>query len=64
VSRSNILVDPAMYRITGIIDWESIGIRPGWEERYPEFLQGDHAKVKPELPSEDVKVRLKREQGN
>ena len=39
LSPSNILVDPATYEVTGIIDWECTGARPGWECRYPTFLR-------------------------
>ena len=40
LSLSNILVDPATYQITGIVDWECVGTRPHWEDIYPEFLHG------------------------
>ena len=40
LSLSNILVDPVTYKVTGIIDWECTGARPGWEHRYPTFLVG------------------------
>lgn len=41
LSGGNIIVDPISYRITGLIDWESVGIRPAWEvSDYPFFLKG------------------------
>jgi aminoglycoside phosphotransferase len=48
LSLSNILVDPVTYKITGIVDWECTGTRPGWEERYPLFLEGREIVEKPE----------------
>lgn len=37
----NIIVDPTTYCITGIVDWESVCIRPPWETyTYPEILRG------------------------
>jgi aminoglycoside phosphotransferase (APT) family kinase protein len=52
LSLSNILVDPATYKITGIVDWECTGTRPRWEDRYPVFLEGREVEEKPEPPSE------------
>lgn len=40
LSLANILVDPATYKITGIVDWECVGTRPHWEDTYPLFLDG------------------------
>jgi len=40
LSLDNILVDPATYEITGIVDWECVGTRPFWEDPYPSFLAG------------------------
>lgn len=34
LSLANILVDPRTYNITGIVDWESVGTRPHWEDIY------------------------------
>jgi len=38
LSRSNILVDPVTYEITGIVDWECVGTQPHWEDKHPQFL--------------------------
>ena len=38
LSLSNVLVDPVTYKVTGIVDWECTGARPGWEHKYPTFL--------------------------
>jgi len=42
LSKRNILVDPHSYRITGIVDWESVSIVPAWEADggIPSFLRG------------------------
>ena len=40
LSLSNILVDSATYQIMAIVDWESVGTRPHWEDIYPQFLLG------------------------
>ena len=41
LSDRNIIVDPMTYRITGIVDWESVSICPSWETSdYPLFLRG------------------------
>jgi hypothetical protein len=40
LSLPNILVDPATFQITGIIDWECVGTRPHWEDTYSQFLLG------------------------
>ena len=61
LSLSNILMDPATYKITGIIDWECTGTRPGWEYRYPEFLEGEREieeKPEPLSPGEDDVCRV------
>ena len=39
LSDRNIIVDATTYCITGIVDWESVCIRPPWQT-YPEFLTG------------------------
>jgi hypothetical protein len=48
LSLSNILVDPATLRITGVVDWECTGTRPFWETRYPMLLQGHEIEEEPE----------------
>jgi len=60
LSLSNILVDPTTYKINGIIDWECTGTRPGWEDRYPVFLEGREREEKPEplSPGDDDEVRV------
>jgi aminoglycoside phosphotransferase len=60
LSLSNILVDPTTYEINGIIDWECTGTRPGWEDRYPEFLEGPEREEKPEplSPGDDNEFRV------
>jgi hypothetical protein len=41
LSASNIIVDPISYRVTGIIDWESVAVCPAWESsECPPFLRG------------------------
>ena len=41
LSVRNILVDPESFQIVGILDWESVAIRPAWEcYDYPYFLKG------------------------
>ena len=41
LSARNILINPESFRITGILDWESVSIRPAWEcYDYPYFLKG------------------------
>jgi len=63
LSLSNILVDPATYKVTGIIDWECTGARPGWENRYPVFLNGQREiEKKPESlsPGDEDLCRLER----
>lgn len=41
LSDRNIIVDPNTYKITGIVDWESVSICPSWETSdYPHFLKG------------------------
>jgi aminoglycoside phosphotransferase len=60
LSLSNVLVDPATYKINGIIDWECTGTRPGWEDRYPVFLEGCESEEKPEplSPGDDDEFRV------
>jgi len=57
---SNILVDPATFKITRIVDWECTGTRPFWEERYPMFLEGREVEEKPEplSPGDEDMVRV------
>ncbi|WEW59784.1 hypothetical protein PRK78_005264 [Emydomyces testavorans] len=41
LSEANIIVNPVTYEIAGIIDWESVAIRPAWEASdFPYFLKG------------------------
>jgi aminoglycoside phosphotransferase (APT) family kinase protein len=60
LSLSNILVDPATYKIAGIVDWECTGSRPGWEERYPVFLEGREIEgdAEPLIPGDEDPVRV------
>jgi len=48
LSRSNILIDPATFKITGIVDWECITTVPTWEDTYPELLSGPEVPIPPE----------------
>ncbi|KAF8063573.1 kinase-like domain-containing protein [Lyophyllum atratum] len=48
LSLSNIMMDPDTQTITGIVDWECVGIMPRWQEPYPQFLQGPASEEKPE----------------
>ncbi|RPA96351.1 hypothetical protein L873DRAFT_1773048 [Choiromyces venosus 120613-1] len=48
LSLSNVIVDPATYKITGIVDWECVGIIPTWGDTYPQFLVGPEADEEPE----------------
>ena len=66
LSLSNVLVDPATYEVTGIIDWECTGARPGWEHRYPRFLEGRREileKPEPLSPGDDDECRVERWEG-
>ena len=52
----NILVDPASYKITGIVDWEMANVVPNWMASvHPVFLQDidfmDPDEVEPPIPS-------------
>ena len=61
LSLSNIFVDPVTYKVTGIIDWECTGARPGWEHRYPVFLEGKgevEEEPKPLSPGDDDPYRV------
>ena len=41
MSTNNILVDPTTFRITGIVDWECVSLKPLWEvARVPKLLEG------------------------
>ena len=48
---SNILVDPATLKITGIVDQERTGTRRFWEERFPVFVEGHNIEEEPEPQS-------------
>ena len=59
LSLSNILVDPATYQITGIVDWECVGTRPHWEDTYPQFLLGPEiTEEEPLAPGDTNAVRV------
>jgi hypothetical protein len=47
LSTSNIIVDPTTYQITGIVDWESVGVIPSWEQPYPEFIMAPEVDEEP-----------------
>ncbi|RPA88715.1 hypothetical protein L873DRAFT_1824142 [Choiromyces venosus 120613-1] len=48
LSLSNVIVDPATYKVTGIVDWECVGIITTWGDTYPQFLVGPEADEEPE----------------
>ena len=48
LSLANVIVDPATYKVTGIVDWECVGIIPTWEDTYPYFLWGPELHEEPE----------------
>lgn len=55
LSAGNIIVDPNTYHITGIIDWESVAIRPDWDATdYPYFLKGIEVQEPPPLGTPGV----------
>ena len=55
LSDRNIIVDPKTYRITGIVDWESVSICPSWEvSEYPNFLQGYEVEEPPPPGDPDI----------
>ena len=62
LSLDDILVDPKTYEILSIVDWESVGTRPHWEDTYPLFLQGKNVegKVEPLAPGETNDYRVER----
>ncbi|KAF8344493.1 phosphotransferase enzyme family-domain-containing protein [Amanita rubescens] len=62
LSLRNILVDPATYQITGIIDWECVGTRPHWEDPYPQFLLGPEIteEIEPLAPGDTDAFRVER----
>ena len=62
LSLANILVDPATYEITGIVDWECVGTRPHWEDTYPLFLLGPEVEgeVEPLAPGDRDEFRVER----
>jgi len=43
---SNILVDPATFEVTGIVDWECTGTRPRLEDRYPVLFSSKETRSK------------------
>jgi hypothetical protein len=48
LSLSNIIIDPITYGVTGIVDWECIGVIPSWQDPYPQFLTGPEVDKEPE----------------
>jgi hypothetical protein len=64
LSLNNILIDPATYEITGIVDWECVGTRPHWEDKYPQFLITDDSEgiyevqIKPLAPGDTDEFRI------
>ena len=62
LSLANILVDPATYEVTGIVDWECVGTRPRWEDVYPVFLLGPEIndEVEPLAPGDTDDFRVER----
>ncbi|RPA89452.1 hypothetical protein L873DRAFT_1822816 [Choiromyces venosus 120613-1] len=48
LSLSNVIVDPATCKVTGIVDWECVGIVPTWGNTYPQFLVGPEVDEEPE----------------
>jgi len=60
LSLANILVDPATYEVTGIVDWECVGMRPLWEHTYPLFLLGPEVEgeVEPLTPGDTDLCRV------
>lgn len=48
LSLSNVMVDPATYKVTGIVDWECVAIIPTWGDTYPQFLEGPEVHEEPE----------------
>lgn len=63
LSLTNIMVDPDRFRITGLVDWESVNIHPRWEEKtYPQFLTGPVVEEKPPPLSEEAKDKDKKMQ--
>lgn len=64
LSLENIIVDPATYEITGIVDWECVGTRPHWEDNYPLFLIGEEVEgeVEPLAPGDRNSWRLEQQE--
>lgn len=62
LSLANILVDPATYEVTGIVDWECVGTRPHWEATYPQFLLGPEIteEIEPLAPGDTDGFRVER----
>ena len=48
LSLSSILVDPATFKIMGMVNWGCTGTQLFWEVRYLVFLQGDGIEEQPE----------------
>ncbi|KAI5779944.1 phosphotransferase enzyme family-domain-containing protein [Peziza echinospora] len=51
LNHSNILLDPATYAITGIVDWECTISGPKWEDTYPAFIDGTDRLEQPPQPN-------------
>ncbi|KIL64133.1 hypothetical protein M378DRAFT_178966 [Amanita muscaria Koide BX008] len=62
LSLRNIIVDPATYQITGIVDWDCVGTRPRWEDTYPQFLLGPEIteEIEPLAPGDTDAFRVER----
>lgn len=54
LSLNNILFDPETHKISGIVDWECVGIRPHWQDTYPSFLVLDGPEVERPLEEQEL----------
>lgn len=55
LSNRNIIVHPTSYRINGIVNWESVGVRPVWQAcEYPHFLKGNNTGEPPPVGASGV----------
>jgi hypothetical protein len=43
----NIMIDPSMLQVTGIIDWECTNASPLGQDTYPQFLTGPEVEKEP-----------------
>jgi aminoglycoside phosphotransferase (APT) family kinase protein len=62
LSTANILINPATYEVTGIVDWECVGTRSHWEDTYSLFLLGPEieGQVEPLAPGDKDDARVER----